>query len=95
MIMAKVVGTVIINKLAEGTKTAHWLLVNRCDHSGNLQNEFHIARDMVKAGYDELVLICQGSSARQTKQTTDQPLDAIIVAIVDLIDEKDKITYKK
>ena len=94
--MAKVVGTVIPNQIAAGVLTGgKWLLVERCDQSGKGKGEFHIALDIVDAGPGELVLVCQGSTARQTHQTTDQPLDALIVAIIDLIDQEDVTVYKK
>lgn len=95
MMMAKVVGTVIPNQLAEGIPLGYrWLLVESSDQSGKGKGEFHIALDMVDSGPNELVLVCQGSTARQTHQTTDQPLDALIVAIVDLIDQEDETVYR-
>lgn len=96
MMMAKVVGTVIPNQIAAGVPTGQrWLLVESSDQSGKGKGEFHIALDMVESGPSELVLVCQGSTARQTLQTTDQPLDALIVAIIDLIDQNDETVYKK
>jgi microcompartment protein CcmK/EutM len=96
MMMAKVVGTVIPNQIAAGAPTGgRWLLVESSDQSGTGKGEFHIALDLVESGPGELVLVCQGSTARQTHQTTDQPLDALIVAIIDLIDQNDETVYKK
>jgi microcompartment protein CcmK/EutM len=34
----------------------------------------------------EIVLVAQGSSARQTKLTKNRPVDAVIMAIVDKLD---------
>lgn len=45
-----------------------------------------VAIDSVGAGLNEIVLVVGGSSARQTAVTTNTPVDATIMAIVDLID---------
>ena len=42
-----------------------------------------VAIDVVGCGEGQLVLICQGSSARMTEQTKNLPADAVIVGIVD------------
>jgi len=49
----------------------------------------------VSAGYDELVMISESSSARQTPLTNNKPVDAIIVGIIDVIDENETIVYRK
>lgn len=96
MMMAKVLGTVIPSQIAKGVADhGRWLLIERSDQSGKGKGEFHIALDMVNAGPNELVLICQGSAARQTQKTQDQPVDALIVGIIDMIDEKETVVYKK
>ena len=42
-----------------------------------------IACDTLGAGVGDLVLICQGSSARLTAETKDKPVDTVIIGIVD------------
>jgi ethanolamine utilization protein EutN len=42
-----------------------------------------VAVDVVGAGEGQLVLIVQGSSARNTEQTKSLPTDAVIIGIVD------------
>lgn len=42
-----------------------------------------VALDVVGAGEGQLVLVCQGSSARMTDQTKNLPADAVIIGIVD------------
>ncbi|QOV90021.1 EutN/CcmL family microcompartment protein [Humisphaera borealis] len=42
-----------------------------------------VALDVVGAGEGQLVLVCQGSSARMTEQTKNLPADAVIIGIVD------------
>jgi microcompartment protein CcmK/EutM len=47
---------------------------------------FLVAVDAVGAGVGEVVLVVQGSSARQTVLTEGKPVDATIMAIVDKLD---------
>ena len=60
-----------------------------------LKNDFLVALDLVSAGNDELVMISESTSARETPTTTNKAVDAIIVGIIDMIDENDKVVYKK
>lgn len=45
-----------------------------------------IAVDSVGAGMGELVMFCQGSSARLAPNLKDAPVDAVIIGIVDSVD---------
>jgi len=45
-----------------------------------------IAVDSVGAGIGELVLFCQGSSARLAPNLKEAPVDAVIIGIVDTVD---------
>lgn len=54
-----------------------------------------VAVDAVGAGEGELVLIVQGSSARQTSRTTGNPVDAVIFAIVDTVEQSGKTVFRK
>lgn len=54
-----------------------------------------VAIDAVGAGAGETVLVVGGSSARQTDVTQNLPVDATIMAIVDLIDIGDKRVFDK
>lgn len=45
-----------------------------------------VAVDSVGAGVGEMVLFCQGSSARLAPNLKDAPVDAVIVGIVDTVD---------
>ena len=45
-----------------------------------------VAVDSVGAGVGEIVLVAQGSSARQTVITKSKPVDAVVMAIVDKLD---------
>jgi ethanolamine utilization protein EutN len=45
-----------------------------------------VAVDSVGAGLGELVMFCQGSSARLAPNLKDAPVDAVIIGIVDTVD---------
>ncbi|KPJ86476.1 MAG: ethanolamine utilization protein EutN, partial [Spirochaetes bacterium DG_61] len=42
-----------------------------------------------------VIIIAQGSSSRQTETTYQKPIDAVIVGIVDLVEEKGEIVFRK
>ena len=63
-----------------------FLIVKQLDLKGNLKDNFVVTVDSVGAGVGEVVLYASGSSARQTIQTKDKPVDAVIMAIVDKLD---------
>ena len=52
-----------------------------------------IAVDSVGAGVGELVMFCQGSSARLAPNLKDAPVDAVIIGIVDTVDVLGKEIY--
>ena len=45
-----------------------------------------IAVDSVGAGIGEMVMLCQGSSARLAPNVKEAPVDAVIIGIVDSVD---------
>ena len=52
-----------------------------------------VAVDALGAGINELVLFCQGSSARLAGGMKDAPVDAVIIGIVDTVDVFGKQIY--
>jgi ethanolamine utilization protein EutN len=52
-----------------------------------------IAVDTVGAGIGELVMFCQGSSARLANGLREAPVDAVIIGIVDVVDVLGKEIY--
>jgi microcompartment protein CcmK/EutM len=51
--------------------------------------------DAVGSGVGEVVLVATGSSARLTQATKDRPVDAVIMAIVDILEINGTVLYKK
>lgn len=95
MILGKVAGTVVSTKKNVGIDGAKFLLVDRCNQKGERKGDFLVALDLVGAGYDEMVFISESTSARETFATRNKPIDAIIVGIIDSIDENEIVVYRK
>lgn len=49
--------------------------------------------DTLGAGLGEMVLICQGSSARLTPETEKLPIDAVIIGLVDVVDVAGRVIF--
>src|ERR1051325_3747589 len=52
-----------------------------------------VAVDSLGAGIGEMVLFCQGSSARLAPGLKEAPVDAVIIGIVDVVDVVGKQIY--
>ena len=86
MILAKVVGTVWATRKDEKLVGTKLQIVKPVDLNYKLKDGFLVAVDAVGAGVGEIVLVVQGSSARQTLLTENKAVDATIMAIVDKLD---------
>lgn len=65
---------------------AKFLIVRQLNLDYTPKESTVVAVDSVGAGVGEVVLVAQGSSARQTNFTKNKPVDAVIMAIVDKLD---------
>ena len=99
MFLARVIGSVVSTKKDEAMK-GHKLLLLRpllVDESDPAKfrpgSNTLVAVDAMGAGNGELVLFCQGSSARQTSGMKQLPIDAAVVGIVDSVDVLNKRVY--
>ena len=100
MFLAKVEGSVVATKKDQkmvGRKLLilRPMLVDDKDHT-KLRPGVNtlIAVDSVGAGTGEIVMFCQGSSARLANGLKDAPVDAVIVGIVDTVDVEGKVVFK-
>jgi microcompartment protein CcmK/EutM len=89
MILGKVVGTVWATRKDEELVGMKFQIVKHVDLEYRLKDTFVVAVDTVQAGVGDIVLLCSGSSARQTTLTKNKPVDAVIMAVVDKIDVAD------
>ena len=95
MYLARVIGTVVVSRKEEELEGLKLLLLKQCELDGSPSGSTLVAADAVGAGVGEVVLYASGSSARQTKVTKDRPVDAVIMAIVDIVETKGAVDYDK
>jgi ethanolamine utilization protein EutN len=94
MIVCRVIGQAVATVKSESLRAVSLMLVTRADASGAGDGEPFVAVDTVGAGDGELVLVAQGSAAREAIRTPG-PIDAAIVAIVDSLTVGGKRTYSR
>jgi microcompartment protein CcmK/EutM len=86
MIYGKVIGSVWATQKVKTLEGLKLMIVQHLNLDGSEKQQFTVAVDGVGAGTGEVVLMAQGSSARQTPITKDKPVDAVIMAIVDKLE---------
>ena len=92
MFLARVLGSVVSTKKDEAMKGRKLILLRPLlvDEANPAQfrpgTNTIVAVDSLGAGLDEVVLFCQGSSARQATGMKALPVDAVVVGIVDSVD---------
>src|SRR5262249_15177662 len=92
MFLARVEGSVVATKKDPSMSGRKLLLVRPQLVDEKDPTQFRpgtntiIAVDSVGAGLGELVMFCQGSSARLAPNLKDAPVDAVIIGIVDTVD---------
>jgi microcompartment protein CcmK/EutM len=96
MILARVKGTVVSSQKTPEMGGIKLLLLEKVDpETLEGKNDFVVAMDSVGAGTDEIVLYVSGSGARMADVTKGLPTDATVTAIVDVIEKKGSIIYRK
>lgn len=95
MILGQVVGTVVSTRKDAGLSGLKLLVVRELDDKLEPAGSLLVSADAVGAGRDEVVLVAAGSSARLTEETRDKPVDSVIVAIVDEVEEQGEVIYSK
>ena len=93
MLIGKVIGTIWSTRKDENLVGSKFLIIRKLNLDYTPKDSTIIAIDSVGAGVGEVVLVAQGSSARQTDITQNKPVDAVVMAIVDKLDvsEKDQV----
>jgi len=95
MKLGKIVGTVVSSQKEPQIEGLKLYVVRDLSLDLTAKSSFVVAVDAVGAGVGEVVLYASGSSARQTKTTTNRPVDATVMAIVDLMDVNGELVYNK
>ena len=95
MHLARVVGSVVATRKEATLEGLKLLLLQGSEPDGKLSGKYTVAVDAVGAGVGDLVMFASGSSARQTEVTQNRPVDATVMAIVDLVEQQGAFAYRK
>lgn len=95
MLIAQVIGSAVSTAKDPSLKGHKLLLVREADETGTKTGPAFVAVDGVGAGTGELVLVARGSAARYSAQTHDQPVDALVMGILDSMDVDGTVTFRK
>lgn len=88
MIIGVVIGNVWATKKEDVLNGLKLMVVQRVDPATSAELESFVAVDCVGAGIGEQVLVVTGSSARYAVNSSDMPVDAAIVGILDQVEIK-------
>ncbi len=95
MLIARVIGLVVSTMKYHTLTGRKLLIVQETDVSGKPVGTPIVAVDTVDAGEGDVVLVAQGSAARQTEETRDTPVDNVIMAIVDTLQTDGAVSFRK
>ena len=84
MFIAKVVGNLWATRKEDSLIGRKLMIVKPSRLDGTPVGEEQVAVDTIDAGIGEMVIVAQGSSARKAVGQQDSPVDAAIVAIIDI-----------
>jgi microcompartment protein CcmK/EutM len=99
MRICRVVGIVVAAKSVDRLNGPTYLMVEPAKTDGTPDGGPMVAVDAVQAGAGDLVLVTQGSSCRQLiapdhPETPDTAVDALVIGVIDLVDERGIETYR-
>ena len=83
MIIGRVIGNVWATRKDEGLTGMKLMVVRHLDPCTDEELDTLVAVDFIGAGFGDKVLVSAGSSARYAESSSDTPVDATIVGIVD------------
>jgi len=97
MFLARVIGNVVSTKKDDAMQGRKLLLLRPqlVDDTSQLRPTANtvVAVDSLGAGVGEMVIYCQGSSARQAAGMLSVPVDAVVTGIVDSVDVEKRAVY--
>ncbi len=100
MTLAEVEGSVVATKKNPRLQGAKFLFVRPMVLDSSSATELRplsstlVATDTLGAGEGDLVLVVQGSSARLGAADDKTPIDAVVIGIVDTVDQAKRILYR-
>ncbi len=100
MFIARVTGSMVATQKV-ASMTGHKLLIvepYRVDDKAKDRlvptGRTFVVVDTLGAGQGEMVLVCQGSSARLTPETDKLPIDAVVIGLVDSVDLGGSVIFR-
>lgn len=94
MLIAEVIGTVVSTRKTTNIDGLPLRIVRKVSPlNAAATDTYMVAVDVVGADEGELVLVTSGSAARNTHLTDARPVDAVIMAIIDLWQIDDVVLY--
>ncbi|MGD1901304.1 MAG: EutN/CcmL family microcompartment protein [Geitlerinemataceae cyanobacterium] len=85
MQLARVRGTVVCTQKLTSLRGSKLLVLELLDESGAPLPQYEVAVDLVGAGRDEWVLVSRGSAARVEPGQESNPIDAMVIGIIDTV----------
>ena len=99
MFVGRVTGNVVATQKV-ASMTGHKLLMvepYRVDEKSRSKlvptGRSFVVVDTLGAGLGEMVLVCQGSSARLTPETEKLPIDAVVIGLIGTVDVEGRVIY--
>jgi len=93
--IAYIVGTAVATMKDARLHGHRLLLAREADLEGKPHGPIFVAADTVDAGTGDLVVVTEGSSARQTDLTQNLPVDAVVVGVLDSLETGGTFTFRK
>lgn len=100
MFLAKVIGQVVATQKDSKLTGSRLVILRPLQIEGEKEAKLVdgkntiVAVDASGAGLGQVVLFCQGSSARQTSGMKELPIDAAVIGLVDHVEALSKELYK-
>ncbi len=95
MQIARVIGSAVSTVKDAKLTGLKLLVVQKATPDNQVFGEPFIAADTVGAGSGELVMLVEGSSARQTLRTDESAVDAVIIGILDSLEVEGSVVFRK
>jgi ethanolamine utilization protein EutN len=93
VILCRVIGRAVASRKDAALEGAKLLVTVEATPDGRQLDDLHVVADTLGAGAGDLVLVAIGSAARLTTETRSQPLDALVVAIVETVEQDGAVVY--
>lgn len=95
MQLGRIVGTVVATRRVPSTESWSLRMVETLDIHNRPTGQYVVAVDAIGVGPGEVVMVTQGSAARNSNSTASRPCDAIILAVVDTWEIEGATQYLK